>query len=266
MRDRSAFCLLDPMRNSEGSDILSSVFRLGVSGEGFAIVSFLKNDGNIEKVILRGPDCVSSGGMDKAAFAAARDLISNVGTRSPQVQSIDVEGVEGKSGRLIVEIVRPKVSMNVFGAGHVGQAVCMLGSLLGYGVTVYDDRKDLLMRERFPDNSISLLPCHFGDIGGALSNIQNSVNVIVTRGHQYDEECLRAVIGRDTAYIGMIGSRRRVLSIFKRLVESGVKDELLSGVHAPIGLRIGAVSPQEIAVSIMAEVIQVLSQGGSSGR
>jgi xanthine dehydrogenase accessory factor len=90
--------------------------------------------------------------------------------------------------------------------------------------------------------------------------------VIVTRGHQYDEECLRAVIGRDTAYIGMIGSRRRVLSIFKRLVESGVKDELLSGVHAPIGLRIGAVSPQEIAVSIMAEVIQVLSQGGSSSR
>jgi xanthine dehydrogenase accessory factor len=254
------------MRKSDGSEILSSVFRLGDSGGGFAIVSFLKSDGNIEKVILEGPDYVPSGGMDKAVLAAARDLLSNSDGRSSLVQSIGVKGFEGEPGRLILEIVRPKVCMNVFGAGHVGQAVCMLGALLGYRVTVYDDRQDLLTRERFPDNSIRLLHCYFGDIGSALSNIQNSVNVIVTRGHQYDEECLRAIIGRDTAYIGMIGSRRRVLSIFKRLVDSGVKDELLSGIHAPIGLRIGAVSPQEIAVSILAEVIQVLNHGVSSGR
>jgi xanthine dehydrogenase accessory factor len=90
---------------------------------------------------------------------------------------------------------------------------------------------------------------------GKLTISSSTAVVIVTRGHQYDELCLKSVIRSSAAYIGMIGSRKRVLSVFKKLANEGVSERDLENVHAPIGLRIGARSPQEIAVSILAEII-----------
>ncbi|HET9528913.1 MAG TPA: XdhC family protein, partial [Blastocatellia bacterium] len=176
-----------------------------------------------------------------------------------RIRTWNIPGADGDLYKVVVDILRPRVGMHVFGAGHVGQAVSMIGAMLGYSVRVYDDRPDLLLRERFPDSHIELIGCNFEMLGDVLGELKGSIIVIVTRGHQYDEVCLKQVMDSQAAYIGMIGSKRRVLSIFKKLREDGINEREFGKVHAPIGLRIGAITPQEIAVSILAEVIQELN-------
>jgi xanthine/CO dehydrogenase XdhC/CoxF family maturation factor len=158
--------------------------------------------------------------------------------------------------RLAIEIVKPKLELIIFGAGHVGQAVGLIAAIMGYEVMVVDDREEFASRARFPDPRIGLLACDYAIAAGKLDISSSAAVVIVTRGHQYDELCLKNVIRSPASYIGMIGSRKRVLSVFNKLATEGVSERDLEKVHAPIGLRIGARSPQEIAVSILAEIIE----------
>ena len=167
----------------------------------------------------------------------------------------DVVDENGSSVRLAIEVVKPKLELIIFGAGHVGQATGLIAAIMGYDVTVVDDREEFAARSRFPDPRINLLACDYGSAAERLNISTSTAVVIVTRGHQYDELCLKNVIGSSADYIGMIGSRKRVLSVFKKLASEGVSERDLERVHAPIGLRIGARSPQEIAVSILAEII-----------
>jgi xanthine dehydrogenase accessory factor len=132
--------------------------------------------------------------------------------------------------------------------------VAEIGHLCGFRVVVLDDRPELASQERFPHASERIA----GDIVrelGALPLTPATYIVIVTRGHAYDEAALRAVIDSPAAYIGMIGSRRKVRATFERLLADGVTEEQLGRVRAPIGLDIGAQTPAEIAVSILAEIV-----------
>jgi xanthine/CO dehydrogenase XdhC/CoxF family maturation factor len=181
--------------------------------------------------------------------------VQHLSARGGAADLVDAFDEQGSPVRLAVEIIRPKLELLIFGAGHVGQAVALIGALTGYHVTVVDDREEFASRKRLPDARIDLLAT---DYAGATEKVKISSStavVIVTRGHQYDELCLQSVIRSNASYIGMIGSRRRVLSVFKKLASEGVPEESLQRVHAPIGLRIGARSPQEIAISILAEII-----------
>ena len=182
---------------------------------------------------------------------AVRGLIARGGI----ADLIEATDEKGSRVRLAVEVVRPKLELVVFGAGHVGQAVATIAALIGYHVTVIDDREEFASRTRLPDPRIELLVSDYASAAGKLTISSNTAVVIVTRGHQYDELCLKNVIGSRATYIGMIGSRRRVLSVFKKVAGEGVSEQDLQNVHAPIGLRIGARSPQEIAISIVAEII-----------
>jgi xanthine/CO dehydrogenase XdhC/CoxF family maturation factor len=177
--------------------------------------------------------------------------------RRTKLDSID-SGAEGRLD-LAIESVVPRTSLLILGAGHVGQAVALIGALAGYDVTVVDDRGEFLARSRFPNQTIRLLELEFAKVSEHFSAGQTTAIVIVTRGHSYDEVCLRQFIESDAAYIGMIGSRRRVKAVYDRLARSGVASEMLGRVHAPIGLTIGAVSPQEIGVAIVAQIIQTLN-------
>ena len=168
---------------------------------------------------------------------------------------IDVIDGKGSPIRLAIEVVKPKLELVIFGAGHVGQATGLIAAIMGYDVTVVDDREEFASRSRFPDPRIQLLACDYASAAQKVSISTSTAVVIVTRGHQYDELCLKSVIGSRANYIGMIGSRKRVLSVFKKLTTGGVSERALENVHAPIGLRIGARTPQEIAVSILAEII-----------
>jgi len=159
--------------------------------------------------------------------------------------------------RLYLEPLLPKPVLLIVGAGHIGAALCHLGAMLGFEVTVIDDRPSFANTDRLPDASQIIA----ADIPSAVHNYpidENTYVVIVTRGHRHDAAALRECIGRPAAYIGMIGSRRKVQLIYEQLLAEGAAtNEMLSRVHAPIGLDIGAVTVEEIAVSIAAELVMV---------
>lgn len=151
--------------------------------------------------------------------------------------------------------VPPRERLLIAGAGHVGQALARLALQLEFDVSVYDDREDLM--ERFVPEGAHRIA---GDIAAGLRAVEidsGTYCVVVTRGHKHDEQALHAVVGRGARYVGMIGSRRKVKLIFDDLLALGVAQEELSRVHAPVGLAIGAISVEEIAVSIAAQLVQV---------
>ena len=159
-------------------------------------------------------------------------------------------------GAVLTERFDRGKALLICGGGHVSRPVSMLGKLLGYRVIVMDDRPEFANRERFPD--ADEVVC--GDFASMLSGYGWDVRpdtsvVIVTRGHVADTVCLRQVVGRNLPYIGMIGSKKKNAAVFEALRGEGVAQERLARVHAPVGLPIGGRTPEEIAVSIAAELI-----------
>jgi len=158
---------------------------------------------------------------------------------------------------VMFEIIRPQPELLICGAGHVGNATARLGTFLEYKVTIIDERPEFANRQYLPDPRIDVIAKPF-DLALQGQLITSSTNiVIVTRGHAQDETCLREVINSQAGYIGMIGSKRRVNAVFDRLVKDGIDKQLTEKVRAPIGLRIGARTPEEIAVAILAEIISL---------
>jgi xanthine dehydrogenase accessory factor len=172
--------------------------------------------------------------------------------------------VPGSGGFLFLEPVRPLPRLVVAGAGHVGRAVARLGALLDFSVTVVDDRAEFANAANVPEADEIVA----ADIGGTLAALAPGPAdffVIVTRGHAKDGEALRAVIRREAAYVGMIGSRTKIGLMRREFLDKGWATEAeWSRVHAPIGLDIGSKTVEEIAVSIAAELVRVRS-GVASG-
>ena len=169
----------------------------------------------------------------------------------------------GAPVELYVEVRRPVRELVVVGAGHIAQPMAHLGALLGYRVTVLDDRPDFATRERFPD-AHRLVRADFSDPFAEIELHERSHLLLVTRGHKYDYECLIRALRVDPlpAYIGMIGSRRRVRATYVQLVEEGFPRSVIQRIHAPVGLDIGAETPEEIAVAVAAELV-LLDRGGT---
>lgn len=167
------------------------------------------------------------------------------------------EGVVETGGvRLYLEAHSPAPELVIVGAGHIAQPLSSLGALLGFQVTVADDRAGFATRERFPQ-AHRLVLVDFDDPFDQIPPGPLTHLVLVTRGHQYDFECLRRLLLSDARprYVGMIGSRRRVRATFERLLADGIPRERLEAVRAPVGLDLGAQSPAEIAVSVAAELV-----------
>ena len=145
----------------------------------------------------------------------------------------------------------------IFGGGHVGLHVAFFTKKVGFEYVVIDDRAEFASRERFPE-ALNLVVDDPGSVAKELMVTDNDYVVIATRGHKDDYNVLRGVIGKPARYIGMIGSRTKRDQIFSKLLtENGVSEDLLKSVHSPIGIAIGAETPEEIAVSIVAELIKV---------
>lgn len=158
------------------------------------------------------------------------------------------------------EVVQPPTLL-VVGGGHVGGFVARLGKMVGFQVVVLDDRPDFANTEHFPD--ADKIICE--DYATALSELsinETTYIVVVTRGHKHDEVSVRAVLDSPAAYIGMIGSKRRAGAVLKLIRDAGMPRELLERVRTPIGLDIHAETPEEIAVSIIAEIIMT-HRGGT---
>jgi len=177
------------------------------------------------------------------------------------------------SPRIFIDPIAGAQRLIIVGAGHIAQPLASMGSMLGFHVTVIDDRHQFANRERFPTvNEIIVQP--FREAIDAIRLDQHCFLVSVTRGHAYDEEAVTAALAQPCGFVGMIGSRRRVKTTLDRLVEAGIPRDRVENVHAPLGLDIGAETPEEIAVAIIAEIVRerrtgvrdVLTMGVKSGR
>lgn len=164
---------------------------------------------------------------------------------------------------VFIEVVPETPKILIVGAGHIGQALAKLGKIVGFRIALLDDRPEWASRERCPEAD-EIICADFEDALAAYPITPATNIVIVTRGHRQDAVSLEQVIRSPAAYIGMIGSPRRGKAVFQLLEQHGVPPELLRRVHTPIGLDIGAETPAEIAVSILAEII--LEQRGGTGR
>lgn len=160
----------------------------------------------------------------------------------------------------LFETIGYQSTMYIFGAGHVACPTVAIASMVGFQTVVLDDRSKFANRVSFPQaKEIVILP-GFDDPFAGLTIDENSYIVIATRGHAHDQSVLSKALETSAAYIGMIGSRSKINCCFESLIQQGVDEVKLEQVHAPIGINIGSETPEEIAVSIVAELIQVRDQ------
>ncbi len=165
---------------------------------------------------------------------------------------------------VMIEVTERPATLLIVGAGHIGQSLATIGAHVGFSVAVLDDREAFANAERFPMAERVICGDFVEELRRFPIDAQTYI-VLVSRGHKQDELSLREVVDSEAAYVGMIGSRRRVGAVLTHLAREGYSREALSRVHTPIGIDIGAETPEEIAVSIIAEIIS-LRRGGSGGK
>jgi len=174
-----------------------------------------------------------------------------------QRRKASVEIVEGML--VFFDLPAQSAHLVVCGAGHIAVPLARYARDAGFAVTVIDDREDFASRERFPDCEViaqDFIPALRGITYGPSTSV-----VVITRGHEHDADCLAEVLQHDTGYVGLIGSRRRVSFVLEMLGKQGIPKKRLASVFTPIGIPIGAESPEEIALSIMAELVCVRRKG-----
>jgi xanthine dehydrogenase accessory factor len=164
---------------------------------------------------------------------------------------------------IFIEPVSEEPMVFIFGAGHLSYHICRLAKSVNFRVTVCDDRAEFANQGRFPDAD-SIVVESFETVFDRIDVTKNSYIVIVTRGHESDQTVLEKAVKTDAKYVGMIGSKRKTLTILKRLQEKGIPRETLRRVYSPIGISIGAVTPQEIALSIVCELTKIRRLGAAS--
>ena len=198
--------------------------------------------------------------LDSVVVDQARSfLVSREDTRLVNLSSFDTS--------LLFERLQPAPRLVVCGAGHVGASLAKLAAFAGYQTTLLDDRVEFLERARFPEKQIELLVADdwAPAVRDTVGNGRGVSVAVVTRGHNEDEQCMHAVMRANPDYVGLIGSKRRTSIVIDRLRDAGVPDEQLKIIHAPIGLDIGAVTPEEVALSILSEIVAARrgAHGGS---
>lgn len=192
------------------------------------------------------------------------DLVTTVGLREEGKVCLENGSLKLMKGSeeefTLIEPFFPEERLIIFGGGHISQPLVKFGAEIGFSVTVVDDRPSFANTARFPEAKNVI--CEGFDRCFSKVNITGAdYVVIVTRGHKNDLDCLKQTLNINPRYIGMIGSKRRVKLVKEGLIEEGYKKDLVDHVHSPIGLNIGAITPAEIAISIMAEIITVKRLG-----
>jgi xanthine dehydrogenase accessory factor len=245
----------EALKNGEEVALVTIVAANGSTPQRVGAKMLVYNDGRIVGTI--GGGCYENEALWKAREAL--QTRKAVGVRYELADDFAAESglICGGQMEVFIEPIEPSPAVYIFGAGHVGQFVARVAHDAGFRVHVVDDREKFANRERFPDAAEIVVE----DIPTWLASAalpSSAYAVIVTRGHRHDLDALRALAPRKLRYLGLIGSRAKVKRIYDVLVEDGtVGVEHLENVHAPIGLDIGAVTPQEIAVAIVAQLIAV---------
>lgn len=251
-------------------DVLEAALRAEESGAPAALVTVIATEGSTPqkagaKMVVY-PDgrivgTIGGGCVEAEMTWRARQSIE---ARKPQVASYDLTpdqaGEDGLvcGGRMqvFIEPIEGTPTLCLFGAGHVAQPLARMAKASGFRVQVADDRIKFANRERFPDVDLLVVE-DFAAAARQMTLGPNTYAVVVTRGHKGDGEALRAVVGRGLRFVGLLGSRPKLVHLVSALEESGVPVEDLAEIHCPLGIEIGAVSPEEIAISVLAQMIAV---------
>lgn len=223
------------------------------------------------KFLVDAQGLLLQGQLSEKLLALLKDPIQEVlQAKTPRLVELDLENNPRFNGqesslRLFLDPIFSTAKLVILGGGHIAVPLAHMGKLLNYEVTVVDDRPSFANSGRFPEADHVL--CQ--DFESAIRNLDcdnSTYIVIVTRGHRHDQTCLEGVLKKPrAAYIGMIGSRRKVETLLGNLREEGYSEEDIGRVYTPIGMDIGAQTPEEIAVSILAEIIMVNRYGYSLG-
>ena len=249
-------------------DLYEEIVRLRKDGRRGAVATIVNVRGSIPsfktaKMLVRDDGSIlgtiGGGCIEAEVWQAAREVMESEKPRTltfdlNQDPKYDTGLVCGGTLEIFVEPILPPAELFIFGAGHVAASLYKVARIAGFDVTVIDDREAYANRERFPEAQ-QVIAEDFDKAAAKLLPSESSYIVIVTRGHRDDMRMLRWAVQTPARYIGMIGSKRKTITIFKQLQNEGLAAHLFDRVHAPVGLDIGAITPEEIAVSITAELI-----------
>ena len=250
--------------------VFAAVARALETGEDAALVTIVSTRGSTPqrvgaKVLVyadgRTVGTIGGGCYENDAAGKAREALR---TRAAKLVTYDLTDemaqenglICGGSMQVFIEPLDTSPHLWVVGAGHVSQHLARLAQGVGFRVHVVDDREKFANADRFPEATSVTVETIETHLAGTPMP-ESAFVVVVTRGHVHDLDALRAIAGRPLRYVGMIGSRAKVQKITDALLDAGAPAEWVRSLHAPIGLRIGAVTPEEIAVSIVAELIAV---------
>lgn len=242
----AARAILGVLDGAAGAQRIAAVLSVDEAGVVHRLI--VREDGTARGTL--GDAWLDDAALQRAAAALAR------GDAEPVVERLRREG---RTNLLYIETHAPPERLLIVGAGHIAVPLARLGLLLGYRVTVLDDREEFAAEERFHDGVAVVHTDFTRDPFAGITIDGRTCIALVTRGHRWDFDCLRRLVDAAAAprYIGMIGSRRRVRAAFEALLAAGTSRDVLARIHAPIGIEIGAETPEEIAVAIAAELVAV---------
>jgi len=260
-------------------DVYEELVRLRRLGKKCALATIIEVRGSIPshqtaKLLVREDGTISGtiggGCVEAEVWNAAREVLE---TGKPRTLSFNLGQDAAYDNGLIcggqlevyVEPVFPPPVALIFGAGHISRALSQAATLAGFQTVIVDDRESFANRDRFPEAE-AIHAGEYEDIFPSLTVGEHSYLVIVTRGHRDDMRVLRWAVSTTARYIAMIGSKRKVISVVKELEKEGIPPAAFERIFAPMGLEIGAVSPEEIAISVVAEMIAVRRQAASNWR
>ena len=251
-------------------DVYEELVRLRKLGQKCAIATIVQVRGSIPsyesaKLLVREDGSmigtIGGGCVEAEVWNAAREVME---TEKPRHLSFNLGQDAAYDNGLIcggqldvfVEPVLPQPGAFVFGAGHISKSISKIANLAGFSTTIVDNREAFANPERFPE-ALEVYAEEYEEVFPKLAVNETSYIIIVTRGHRDDMRVLRWAITTAARYIAMIGSKRKVINVIKELQKEGIARENFERVFAPMGLEIGAISPEEIAVSVVAEMIAV---------
>lgn len=251
-------------------DIFEEIVRLRAQGRKCALATIVQVRGSIPshetaKLLVRDDGSilgtVGGGCVEAEVWAAAREVMDTGEPRQMhfslnQDAAYDNGLICGGQLDVFIEPVEPLPSAVIFGAGHISKSLARVAGIAGFRTTVVDDREAFANRERFPDVD-EVIAGEYEQVFPNLHVHSGTYLIIVTRGHRDDMRVLEWAVTTPATYVAMIGSRRKVLGVIRELTESGMSADLFRRVHAPMGLDIGAITPEEIAISVVAEMIAV---------
>jgi xanthine dehydrogenase accessory factor len=249
-------------------DIYQQIVQLRREGRRGAVATITNVRGSIPsfqtaKMLVRDDGSIAGtiggGCVEAEVWQAAREVMEEEKPRSLTFNlnnnpKYDTGLVCGGTLEIFIEPVLPPALLYIFGAGHVAYNLYKVATIAGFEVTVIDDRESYANQERFPE-AREVIADDFDLVTARLHVPESAYIVIVTRGHRDDMRVLRWAVNANARYLGMIGSKRKTIAIYKELEKEGIPAAKFAEVHAPVGLEIGAVTPEEIAVAIVAEMI-----------